>query len=101
MTAVAEDLYGLLEEAPKECEGVASLWSWSMNFEAGQGPATAFLDLIGYSADQFGENVYGWDKINMGYRELSELAGALEDYANNPQQVREYIDSLIEAEARL
>ncbi|TMC47392.1 MAG: hypothetical protein E6J20_19750 [Chloroflexi bacterium] len=97
------DLWVRLENAPENCEAVADLWHWSTNFEAGRGPAALLLDLIGYTADEYGCNVYpcGDGFPDLGYVELSKLGHALVEYANDPQAVREYVCELLDAEAQL
>jgi len=90
----------LLDDAPDECDAVARLYSWSTNFDAGTGPMTLFLDLIGWSEEHIGEALYPLGKASLGYMELDKLAAALSAYADRPQDVREYVDALLEAEGR-
>ena len=105
------DLWKLIEEAPMHAWDVASLYSWSTNYEAGDGPFTLFLDLIGYSDEEFGTALYGptvraaensrgvtdWSTF-LGYVELDKLGRALMQYALNPNSVREFVDAIMEAE---
>jgi len=94
-------IWTLLEQdAPKGCEGVQELYSWSLNYDAGKGPFTLFLDLIGWSEDNIGEPLYSLKDASLGYLELSKLAAALTEYADRPNEVREYTDALLEAETR-
>lgn len=97
---MAKDIWAVLEEdAPKGCESVQDLYSWSTNYDPGKGPFSLFLDLIGYSEDEFGEDVYNMRDRSLGYLELSKLASALESYSVDPHGVREYVDLLMRAEA--
>ncbi len=58
MSTETRDIWAMLEEpAPQGCEGVQDLYSWSLNYDAGKGPFPLFLDLIGWSADNFGETL--------------------------------------------
>jgi hypothetical protein len=90
--------YILDEDAPPGCEAVQDLYSWSLNFDPGKGPFTVFLDLIGYSQEQFGENLAGGE-YNLGYLEHEKLGDALKEYANNPSAVEDYVNELLAAES--
>lgn len=99
-TMTDKDIWAMLEEsAPKGCEAVQDLYSWSLNYDAGKGPFTLFLDLIGYSFDEFGEALFTLTESSLGYVELGKLAAALTEYADRPHDVREYVDALMAAES--
>jgi hypothetical protein len=94
------DIWQMLEEtAPQGCENVQDLYSWSSNYDAGKGPFTLFLDLIGWSEDELGEPLYSLKNASLGYVELGKLAEALTEYADRPHDVREYVDALMAAES--
>lgn len=90
------DFWELLEDPPAGCDAVADLWSWSTNYDAGKGPATLFLDLIGYSADEFGEPLYDMKNASLGYVELGKLADALTAYSDRPHDVRAFVGRVVE-----
>lgn len=87
-------------EADTEYDDVQDLYSWSTNYDAGKGPFTLFLDLIGYSQDEFGCAMYNLNDASLGYVELDKLAKALDQYTDDPNGVTEYVRQLIEAERR-
>lgn len=89
------DIWTFTEEAPAHAADVADLWHWSTNFDAGQGPFTLFLDMIGWSEDEIGETLYSMASANLGYMELDKLADALKQYADRPTDVRAWIDELM------
>jgi hypothetical protein len=89
------DVWEYTEEPPDYAEAVADLWHWSTNYDAGKGPITLFLDLIGWSEDVLGDTLYHHHNA-YGYVELSKLADALKEYTNRPQDVRAWIDGLME-----
>jgi hypothetical protein len=94
------DVWELCEAPPSGCDGVADLYHWSTNYDAGKGPFTLFLDLIGFSADEYGESLYVLgDASGLGYVELGKLAVALTEYADRPHDVRAFVEALMEAEA--
>ena len=94
-----QDIWALLEQtAPTGCEAVQDLYSWSLNYDAGKGPFALFLDLIGYSEDEYGCELYNMKDGGRGYVELSKLAAALEEYSTLPGTVYAYADTLIAAE---
>lgn len=88
----------LLETRDKHLEPVASLYSWSTNYDSGKGPFTVFLDLIGWSMDELGDTLYNLRDASLGYLELSYLAKALETYSDRPSDVMDYVNALMSAE---
>lgn len=94
------DIWAMLEQpAPAGCEAVQDLYSWSLNYDAGKGPFGLFLDLIGWSEDTLGCDVYDYNDRSLGYLELSKLAAALEEYSVAPTVVWEHTIALMAAEA--
>lgn len=95
------DIWAILEEeAPAGCEAIQDLYSWSLNYDAGKGPFPLFLDLIGWSDENIGENLYNLGNVagSLGYVECQKLAAALNEYTHRPYDVREYVDALMTAE---
>jgi hypothetical protein len=90
-----EDVWQYAEAAPDYAEAVADLWHWSTNYDAGRGPITLFLDLIGWSEENIGEPLYSLAGASLGYVELDKLAKALTQYADRPQDVRGWVDGLL------
>ncbi len=90
-----EDVWQYQENAPEYAKATADLWYWSTNFDGGKGPITLFLDLIGWSDEELGEPLYDLKTANLGYVELDKLAKALSEYADRPQDVREWVDGLL------
>jgi hypothetical protein len=66
----------------QQFEGIETLYQWSFNFDRESNPFHLFLDLIGYSKENWGEN---WLKETpeLGYLEMHYLANALEEYSNH------------------
>ena len=96
---MSDKIWRMLEEtAPAGCEAVQNLYSWSLNYDAGKGPFTLFLDLIGWSDENIGENLYV-GSYPIGYVEAGKLAAALTEYADRPLEVTEYVDALLDAES--
>ena len=79
-------------------EMVADLFSWSQNYDF-PSPASLFLDLIGYSEDEFGERLCSSGTPNLGYREHHLLGWALVAYAHRPSAVRSQVEKLLAEEA--
>jgi len=114
----------LIDSAPNWAKGVAALASWSGNYDQPT-PYTLFCDLIGFNGEEFGEcyflpSVPGpysstWNSSSLdwarrfaavhsnlidarlGFRELGMLADALQEYAERPQDVTDYVRRLMEA----
>jgi hypothetical protein len=93
----------VLDSAPRSCEDIVSLYNWSTNFQAGEGPFALFLDLIGWSEDNIGETLFAKPEVSFASRlgciELSRLGEALTAYADLPFTVGEFVDRLMDAES--
>lgn len=84
------------EAAPDHLEAVRDCWSWGLNCDASANPWLAFLDLIGWTEEQYGEPL--WQGATLGYLECDYLAHALRTYADRPQEVWDWIDGLMECD---
>ncbi len=89
--------YELLETPPAYCEPIARLWSWSDNYEY-PSPATLFLDLIGWSEEEYGDRLCANKMPAIGYLEAGMLGEALTAYADHPQKVTEFVTALVYSE---
>lgn len=75
-------------------ELVDDLWSWSQNYEFPT-PASLFLDLIGYSEDEYGERLCADRMPSLGYKEHDLLGRALVAYSDRPGAVLDRVAELI------
>ncbi len=89
------DVWAYAENAPAYADAVSDLWHWSTNYDAGKGPVTLFLDLIGWSADNIGQALYDLNDASLGYVELDKLAKALTQYADRPTDVVAWVEGLL------
>jgi predicted AlkP superfamily pyrophosphatase or phosphodiesterase len=95
---MTKTLWDLLETPPANCEAIANLVSWSMNEDARTGTALlAFLDLIGYSAEHYGEP-QNHPNYRPGYLEMDYLADALKEYADNPGDAWDFVCEIVTAD---
>jgi hypothetical protein len=92
-----------LEQVLEQGEGrfphIVGLYQWSLNYEAGEGPMTLFLDLIGYSQEEIGIPLYNLARPMLGYLELDYLGDALKEYADVGQDAYDFVMRLLSAEA--
>jgi hypothetical protein len=93
------------DHAPTYAEGVATLYSWSSNYEDFK-PFRKFLDLIGYPETAYGDDTVtlaDWSRPTdgLGYMEIGYLADALQEYANRPEDVERFIMELLEVESEV
>ena len=101
MNATKQTIWDLLENPKPNQEHTAGLISWSMNYDLKTGtPYHLFLDLIGYSMDNYGAPLFNLSNVQQvfDYMELDYLADALKEYASNPQSVIEFIEAIDNAE---
>ena len=90
----------LLEQGESRFPEIVGLYQWSLNYEAGQGPMTLFIDLIGYSQEEHGLALYDLSKPLLGYLELDYLGDALKEYATIGSDAYDFVVSILEAEGR-
>lgn len=91
--------YELLDNAPEKLAPIARLFSWSENYDYPK-PATLYLDLTGYTEEEFGEGerLCGDKMPALGYLEIGMLADALQVYSDSPQDSFDYVRRLVNAE---
>ena len=90
----------VLEEGEDRFPHIAGLYQWSTNYEAGKTPFTLFIDLVGYTQEQYGEALYNLDKPQLGYLELDYLGDALKEYATIGQDAYDFVVNILDAEMR-
>jgi len=67
--------------SPKE--KLKELYKWSANYDSGKNPFCIYLDLIGYSKEQYGVNFVDSPSDYLGYLEYTMLANCLALFENN------------------
>ena len=95
ITAKADDFDSVLELAGERMAAIAELYQISTNYEF-PGPYAFFLDLIGYSEENFGTRIYDYTQMTtqLQHLELDYLADALKCYAIRPHDVEAFINKL-------
>lgn len=90
----------MLDDPNPRYEPLADLVNWSANYEQNQ-PYRKFLDLIGYSEENYGETIGNWEKVTQGldFSSLDYIAKALILYSEAPSSVNKWINQLEEASA--
>ena len=81
-----------------ETTATNELYEWSQNFNYPT-PFTVFMDLIGFSKEEFGGNLVSDYTEILGYWEIDYLADALKEYAKYPEEVTTAINKIIYAES--
>jgi hypothetical protein len=99
-TVNRKTFWDLIENPPANVVEVNELIHWSMNYDIKTGtPYHLFLDLIGYSFDNYGERLYkGEPRAVLGFMEMDIIGKALIEYSSNPQAVENWIEALMDAE---
>lgn len=88
------------DEATIKYEPIKDIWRESNNYDF-PSPLILFLDLIGYSKEEWGENLITFDQVQdrLGFHELGSLGEALVVYSDFPQESIELIKELVEADS--
>ena len=99
MDTEPQTVYDLLNDPPRCATAVANFCDWSTNHDYPR-PFVLFLDIIGYSDEEYGEPMFNLNKCaeRFGYMEIGKLADALNEYALNPRDVREYVNKIMAAD---
>jgi hypothetical protein len=98
MNTDTKNVYDVLDAAPDCARAVAWLANWSYNESYETGSAwLEFLDLTGISADRYGGHV-NRRGYRPGYLEADKLGAALIEYADRPEDVREYVAAIMDAD---
>lgn len=96
--------WDLLDVVPAKYQPIASLLSWSLNYDTGNpsNPWTLFLDLVGFSVDEYGCRVSSFytdeREHGLGWVELDYLANALTVWADDPHGCESVTRVLVSAE---
>jgi len=93
-----QDIWEFLEdETKKHPKRTKELFDWSLNFDHKDRPFNLFLDIIGYSDDNYGHPMYD-GTTRLGYVEADYLGKALMEWANKPQQIEAWVTELMSCE---
>lgn len=99
METEKKDLWEFLDKDNPLAENAQHLFEWSLSFDFGQRPWELFLDIIGYSAEQYGSNLHNGDYSgSIRYMEADFLGRALREWADHPHDVEAWITDLMECE---
>jgi hypothetical protein len=88
MTDTYDDL---LKAGGERLAPVVDLWQLSTNYDHPT-PYVKFLDLIGYSEENYGSTIY--DGPRLGFLELDYIADALKCWTVRPHDVENMIDRI-------
>ena len=75
---------------------LSEFYRWSLNYDFGNSPFNLFRDLVGWSGDVVGTNLYNHDEnfSSLGYMEADLLADALKLWATRPLDVELWLNVL-------
>ena len=106
-TPAPTNIWDYVEAAPGFVSAIADLWSWSLNYDHSdpRRPFPLFLDLVGYSEEQYGCRLSTWGRNELGggggaveglgWIELDKLAKALLEYTDRPRECDDWLTGLM------
>lgn len=110
-TETTTDVWEFLERPNTHARQAQACYQWGLNCDRSGNPFLVFLDLIGWSEENYGQHlILGQSKhegrreqhlsdvMSLGYTELSYLADALNEYALFPNEVTEWLNALMMCE---
>ena len=86
-TETTTSVWEFLERPNTHAPEAKALYEWGLNYDMESNPFRVYLNLIGWTEENFGEMFPFRTADTLGYVELGYLADALNEYANAPQQV--------------
>jgi hypothetical protein len=93
-----QDIWVFLEdETKKHPKRTKELFEWSLNYDHKDRPFNLFLDLIGWSDENYGVKMHD-STLQLGYVEADYLGKALMEWANKPQQIEAWVTELMSCE---
>lgn len=95
------ETYELIDNAPERLSRIARLWSESSNYDY-PSPATFFIDLIGYTDEEFGEPLTTMKQAveRLDFISLGLIGQALDEYTDRPDDARNFVRDLLDSEGR-
>lgn len=98
METETKALHEVLENAPARLQPIAELVEWSLNYDYKTGtPYWGFLDLIGYSDEQYGSKLNP-DSFSLDYASADSFADSLKLWAVAPEAVYDFIQEIQNAD---
>jgi hypothetical protein len=98
-TTTTKNIWDFLEESDCPSPHTKELFTWSLNYDHETRPFNLFLDMIGYSEEHYGTQMWtGNYSTTIGYVEADYLGDALKEWADNPQKVEQWITNLFACE---
>lgn len=97
-------VWDYLERENPHAQHTQALYAWGLNCERNSNPFLVFLDLIGWSDENYGQALVLGVPVTRGeftglaYVELEYLTDALKEYTNDPHRVTAWIDGLMNTE---
>jgi hypothetical protein len=92
-----QKFYDLCDNAPEYASDTAHLISWCEGNYDYPAPSSLFLDLIGYSEEQLGQNLCSDKMPSFGFLEIDLLAKALTEFATRPTDVYDFVRKIMDA----
>lgn len=86
------------EDPYNPAKAAQALYEWGLNCLPNANPFLVYLDLIGWSKENYGADTVVRDLSYLGYMELDYLGDALKEYANDPRNVTDWINTLMQCE---
>jgi hypothetical protein len=97
-TDTTTSVWEFLERPDDRAPEAHDLYRWGLNCERDSNPFLVFLDLIGWSEENYGEHLVMGSFGSLGYVEQDYLGRALMAYALNPRRVEQWVTELMNCE---
>lgn len=92
------EIHEVIENAPEWASPIAELveWSWNYDYKTGT-PFWAFLDIIGYSDEEYGSKLNP-EEFCLDYASADSFADCLKLWAIRPDDVYDFITKIQNAD---
>lgn len=94
---MTETLEDIIARHQQNYPQIVDLYEWSLNYEY-PSPFSYFLDLIGYSNQEFGQNLGDWSKVTekINLLELDYISKAVMEYLKDTDFAYQAIKDLVD-----
>ena len=91
-------VWDYLEDSPNDAERAEYLYRWGLNYDRDQNPFLVYLDLIGWTAENYGQTERLGATVILDYVGAGHLADALTEWSDKPEQVWQWVEGLMNTE---
>ena len=95
---IPTSVWDYLDDSADDAEHAEYLYRWGLNYDRDQNPFLVYLDLIGWTAENYGQTERLGATVILDYVGAGHLADALTERSDKPEQVWRWVSGLMDTE---